>query len=113
MKSELTLEEALGMAEHAVVTRLMPCLPPQFAIIVIAREQFDGPRSLNFRGFFSRAEAWDAVEAVSSFKRPTPTPDQDVIDNQRFPGDVDCGETPAHEGIAHDEKKENTLEQSQ
>jgi hypothetical protein len=88
-KPEVTLEEALGTAEHVMVARLGQCWPPEFAIVVMTGEQSDGP--LTFGGFASRTAAWDAVEAVSSQKRPLPKPDQDFIDNTRWAWDVDCG----------------------
>jgi hypothetical protein len=95
-KWPLSLLDALAVAERIAaenlvnvsVDRIGRCWPPEFAI-TIASHGLERP--FTFRGFSSRAAAWDAVEAGSTFKTSTPNPDQDEVDNARFPWDVDCG----------------------
>lgn len=100
MRSVLTLEEALAISESVLVARANFSWPPEFVILVLTDEQSTGSKYVTFRGFSSRSEAWGAIEAVSSFKRPIPEPDQDVIDNTRFPVDVDCGtDSPSAFGL--------------
>jgi hypothetical protein len=101
-----SLKEALSTTDKVGVVRIGHCWPPEFAIVVLA-EEYDQP--LVYRGFSSHDAAWDAIEAFSSFGRPVPELGDDAINYARRPGDIDCSERPAQEGVACSTNKENEM----